>query len=203
MDSYLSKILLILFLFFSSLFANEKLEEIYENILIKYSSIKTYEANFMQENYWKELDTFKQSYGKIYYDSSHMLLDYEEPAGQKLLIVNSAITIYEPSSNQALISNEINMELRPVTFISQYWDISQKELIEENEKSIKIKFITPEKEQIFIHLNDCLITEFLILDEFENSVVYKFSSEKINKQLPENIFQLNLPENTNIIDSRK
>jgi outer membrane lipoprotein-sorting protein len=157
----------------------------------------------MQENYWKELDTFKQSYGKIYYDSSHMLLDYEEPAGQKLLIVNSAITIYEPSSNQALISNEINMELRPVTFISQYWDISQKELIEENEKSIKIKFITPEKEQIFIHLNDCLITEFLILDEFENSVVYKFSSEIINEQLPENIFQLNLPENTNIIDSRK
>ncbi|MCK4311827.1 MAG: hypothetical protein KAW88_03725, partial [Candidatus Cloacimonetes bacterium] len=105
MASYLSKIVLAIFVFSTSLFANEKLEEIYENILIKYSSIKTYEANFLQENYWKELDTFKQSFGKIYYDSSHLLLDYEEPQGQKLLIANSDITIYEPSSNQALISN--------------------------------------------------------------------------------------------------
>ena len=202
MASYLSKIVLAIFVFSTSLFANEKLEEIYENILIKYSSIKTYEANFLQENYWKELDTFKQSFGKIYYDSSHLLLDYEEPQGQKLLIANSDITIYEPSSNQALISNEIDMELRPVKFISQYWDISRKELIEENEKSFKIKFITPEKEQIFIHVNDCLITEFMILDEQENSVIYKFSSEKFNTQLPESIFELNLPEDVNIIDNR-
>ncbi len=202
MASYLSKIVLAIFVFSISLFANEKLEEIYENILIKYSSIKTYEANFLQENYWKELDTFKQSFGKIYYDSSHLLLDYEEPQGQKLLIANSDITIYEPSSNQALISNEIDMELRPVKFISQYWDISRKELIEENEKSFKIKFITPEKEQIFIHVNDCLITEFMILDEQENSVIYKFSSEKFNTQLPESIFELNLPEDVNIIDNR-
>ena len=204
MASYLTKALLVLFLFFTSLFADDQLlEEIYENILIKYSSIKTYEANFLQENYWEELDTFKQSFGKIYYDTSHLLLDYEKPPGQMLLIEGSDIIIYEPSSNQALISNEINMELRPVKFISQYWDISQKELIEENEKSFKIKFITPEKEQIFIHVNDYLITDFLILDEFENSVIYKFSSEKYNIQLPESIFQLNLPENTNIIDDRK
>ncbi|MCK4312498.1 MAG: hypothetical protein KAW88_07170, partial [Candidatus Cloacimonetes bacterium] len=103
---------------------------------------------------------------------------------------------------QALISNEINMELRPVKFISQYWDISRKELIEENEKSFKIKLFTPEKEQIFIHVNDSLITEFMILDEQGNSVIYKFSSEKFNTQLPESIFELNLPEDVNIIDNR-
>lgn len=205
MDSYLSRIVLVIFIFSTSLFADDQLlEEIYENILIKYSSIKTYEANFLQENYWEELDTFKQSFGKIYYDTSHLLLDYEEPPGQMLLIEGSDIIIYEPSSNQALISNEINMELRPVKFISQYWDISQKELIEYNDVNIlEIKLFTSEKEQIFIHVTDSLITQFMILDEQENSVIYKFSSEKYNMQLPENIFQLNLPENTNIIDDRK
>ncbi|MCK4694889.1 MAG: outer membrane lipoprotein carrier protein LolA [Candidatus Cloacimonetes bacterium] len=204
MASYLTKALLVLFLFFTSLFANEQLlEEIYENILIKYSSIKTYEANFLQENYWKELNTFKQSFGKIYYDSSHLLLDYEEPAGQKLLIANCDITIHEPSANQALMSDEINIELRPVKFISLYWHVSQKELIEHDDVNIRIKLFTPEKEQIFIHVNDSLITEFLILDECENSVIYKFSSEKFNIPLPESIFELNLPEDTNIIDNRK
>jgi outer membrane lipoprotein-sorting protein len=63
--------------------------------------------------------------------------------------------------------------------------------------------ITPDKQQIVVQAQDSLITEFSIIDIDENSVTYKFSNEKINKSLPKDIFEITLPEDTNIIDNRR
>lgn len=201
------KILLVLILFISfSVFIlaqDDILNEIYLDLLEKYDSIKTYEADFIQENFWKELDIAKTSYGKIYYDSSFLLLEYMEPEGQKLLVDSISVTIYDAASNQVLISNKNDYELKPISIISDYWENSQKELIENTENGTWIKLITPENEQIFVWIKDNLIIEIQIFDNSENMVKYSFSAEKINKQLSQNIFELNLPEDVNVIDNRQ
>ncbi len=203
MVTYLSKIILIFLFLTISLFADEQLEKIYDNILITYSNIKSYEADFTQQNYWKELDVSKQSNGKIYYNTDCFLMKYNEPTGQLLLIKKDTVTMYDTASQQALISNDMQTELRPMKLISEYWDVSKKELIKSDSISFRIRLITPDKQQIVVQVQDFLITEFTIIDVDENSVTYKFSNEKINKNLPENIFEITLPEGINIIDSRR
>jgi outer membrane lipoprotein-sorting protein len=203
MATYLSKIILIFLFLTISLFADEQLEKTYENILITYSNIKSYEADFTQQNYWKELDVFKQSKGKIYYNTDHFLMKYNEPEGQLLLIKKDIVTMYDAASQQALISNDIQTELKPVKLISEYWDVSKKELTESDSINCKIRLVTPDSQQIEVNIKDFLITEFSIIDIDENSVTYNFSNEKINKSLPKDIFEITLPEGTNLIDNRR
>lgn len=202
MTTYLNKILLFLLLPILLIAGDNTLENIFEDILLTYSVIYTYEAFFVQENYWAEINVDKISEGKLYYDKENLLMDYSQPDGQKLLINKEFMTMYDPIADQAMISDEFDLELRPDKLISHYWDISTKDIIDQFDETIKIKLITPQDENIIITVVNKLVTEFNIVDENGNFVIYKFYDIKINEVLPENIFELTLPDSTNILDTR-
>ena len=202
MATYLNKILLFLLLP-TLLIANEKvLETIYQEVLITYSTIHTYETSFVQENYWEEIDVYKTSEGKLYYNKENLVMDYFIPVGQKLLINKNSMTMYDPISQQAIISDEVEIELRPDKLISHYWDVSDKELIEQFDDTIKIKLVTPEEEKIIITITNSIVTEFNIMDKNKNFVIYKFSDIIINEKLPPTIFVFVIPVDANILDTR-
>jgi len=202
MATYLNRVLFILLLP-TLLFANEEtLESLYEQVLLTYSTINTYETEFVQENYWNEIDVHKTSEGKLYYNKENLLMDYSQPDGQKLQIKENSIIMYDPNTEQAFISDQVDIELRPDKLISHYWDVSDKKIIEEYEDTIKIQLLTPESEIILIMITDSLVVEFNIIDINENFVIYKFSEILINKGLSENVFELEFPENTSVIDTR-
>jgi len=202
MVTYLNKLLLFLLLPTLLIATDNTLENTYENILITYSTAYTYEAKFIQENYWAEINIDKISEGKLYYNKENLLMDYSQPDGQKLLINEEYMTMYDPIADQAMISDEFDIELRPDKLISHYWDISEKAIIDKFDDTIKIKLKTPQEENIIITISNKLVTEFNIVDENGNFVIYKFYNIKINEGLPENIFELTLPESTNIFDTR-
>ena len=202
MVTYLNKLLLFLLLPTLLIATDNTLENTYESILITYSTVYTYEAKFIQENYWAEINIDKISEGKLYYDKENLLMDYSQPDGQKLLINEEYMTMYDPIADQAMISDEFDIELRPDKLISHYWDISEKEIIDKFDDTIKIKLKTPQEENIIITISNKLVTEFNIVDENGNFIIYKFYNIKINEGLPENIFELTLPESTNIFDTR-
>ena len=202
MVTYLNKLLLFLLLPTLLIATDNTLENTYENILITYSTVYTYEAKFIQENYWAEINIDKISEGKLYYDKENLLMDYSQPDGQKLLINEEYMTMYDPIADQAMISDEFDIELRPDKLISHYWDISEKAIIDKFDDTIKIKLKTPQEENIIITISNKLVTEFNIVDENGNFIIYKFYNIKINEGLPENIFELTLPESTNIFDTR-
>jgi outer membrane lipoprotein-sorting protein len=202
MVTYLNKLLLFLLLPTLLIATDNTLENTYENILITYSTVYTYEAKFIQENYWAEINIDKISEGKLYYNKENLLMDYSQPDGQKLLINEEYMTMYDPIADQAMISDEFDIELRPDKLISHYWDISEKEIIDKFDDTIKIKLKTPQEENIIITISNKLVTEFNIVDENGNFIIYKFYNIKINEGLPENIFELTLPESTNIFDTR-
>ena len=202
MVTYLNKLLLFLLLPTLLIATDNTLENTYENILITYSTVYTYEAKFIQENYWAEINIDKISEGKLYYNKENLLMDYSQPDGQKLLINEEYMTMYDPIADQAMISDEFDIELRPDKLISHYWDISEKAIIDKFDDTIKIKLKTPQEENIIITISNKLVTEFNIVDENGNFIIYKFYNIKINEGLPENIFELTLPESTNIFDTR-
>ena len=158
MVTYLNKILLSLLLP-TLLIANDKvLETIYENMLITYSTINTYETFFVQENYWNEIDIYKTSEGKLYYNRENLLMDYSIPPGQKLLINEDFMTMYDPASEQAIISDKVEIELKPDKLISHYWDVSNKMLIDQFDDTIKIKLLTLEEDKIIITISKNIVT---------------------------------------------
>jgi len=202
MVTYLNKILLFILLPILLIASEKSLDTIYEDVLITYSTINTYETYFVQDNYWEEIDVYNSSEGKLYYDKENLLMDYSEPIGQKLLINENNMTMYDPVSEQAIISDKIEIEFRPDKLISHYWDMSEKELIDQFNSTIRIKLLTPEEEKIIITISNNVVTEFNIIDKNGNFVIYKFSDIQINKALPDKIFELILPKGTNIIDTR-
>jgi len=202
MVTYLNKILLFLMLPTLLLSNDQILEKAYSDVLLTFSTAYTYEASCLQINYWEEIDIYKSSVGKLYYDKENFLIDYSQPDGQKLLINEDSMTMYDPVAGQAIISDQFEMELRPDKFISHYWDMSEKELVEQFDNTIKIKLLTPQEENIIITISNKMIIEFDIMDKNKNYVIYKFSDIQINKTLPDKIFELILPKETSIIDTR-
>lgn len=186
----------------SLLRGNEELQNIYQKITQKYSGITSYEADFVQENFWKELDTTKNSQGKIYFDTNNFLLKYSEPAGQILLIDDSGITLFDSVSKQAIITDRSNAELRPDKLIAEYWNNSIKEIKLQEEDFLILKFTTADGSEIYVGLDDYLVTDFRVVDKNGNSVLYVFSEVGVNKKLPPKIFDISLPDDTAIIDNR-
>ncbi|MDP8267764.1 MAG: outer membrane lipoprotein carrier protein LolA [Candidatus Tenebribacter davisii] len=202
MATYLNKIILIVFLPVLLLAKDPGLEQIYNDILLTYSAVYSYESSFEQENYWKEIDINKFSKGMMYYNRENLLMKYSQPEGQILLIDVNSMTMYDPVSKQAILSGDITVAIRPDELIIQYWDKSQKKVIDQFDNTVKIELITPDDEIITITISNKIVTEFSIVDINENYVIYKFYDILINKTLPENIFKLVLPEDINILDTR-
>jgi len=203
MVTYLTKFLLILLLPTLLVAEENLLENIYEDILLTYSTVRNYEADFEQENFWIQMDVDKVSKGKFYYDNDHLLMDYSEPKGQKLLINNKQLTMYDPANKQIVITDEFNIELRPAQLIAHYWDVSEKKIIDQYDGTIKLELSIPEAETVNITIVDKLLKELTLIDPNGNFVMYKFSKIKINEALPDNIFNFVIPEDANVIDTRK
>ena len=125
MVTCLTKCLIIVFISFSGLWGLDKrAEDLKQELLDNYSTIRTFEADFNQQNYWQELDKELNSKGKIYFNNDNLKLDYTKPEGQFLILDSLQVTMYDPSSNQAIISSSSEIDIRPRSIILKYWQDS-------------------------------------------------------------------------------
>jgi len=168
-----------------------------------YSGIETYEADFIQHNYWPELDTSLESKGKIYYNNTNLKLEYSDPEGQFLLLDGLIVTMYEPSSNQAIISAGSEIDLRPGTLISRYWQDSLLVSCEEAGEAVLVVMKTEAGEKVHFLIENKLIIELAYSDLDSNRVTYEFQEEKLNQDLPGGVFEVILPDDVNLIDTRE
>lgn len=178
------------------------LDLIYDKLVTKYLSIHSYSADFIQINIWPDLDISKTSEGKIWYNSNHLLLKYIDPESQFLLINDDLITMYDPISNQLLLSNNFNLELRPDLLIKQYWDISEKVILASDNSTVIVQLYSSEYETIEISLVDFLVTELSFTDPDSNKVRYIFTNPQLNPEISDSVFNFNYPKDCNIIDNR-
>ena len=178
------------------------LDKIYIGVIENYKNITTFQADFVQINYWKELDIEKESLGKIIYNEENLLLKYSEPSGQKMLVTHNTITIYDSLSQNAMISDKAENELRPEKIIEQYWEKSEKKIKHLTATGIIVILIS-DSEELEILFSHSHIMFFKFTDISGNTVKYSFKNIVKNTELNEDVFKLQLPENVNIIDSRQ
>jgi len=179
------------------------LNHIYENMISTYDSVVTFQADFVQENYWPEMEISQSSNGVIYYDSDNLLMEYSNPEGQIMLIDPNNVTIYDAASQQALISPKQAVKLRPIEVIKHYWKISQISILDETEEGMNLRLKVNNGEIVIIKIVNSLVSQISILDVDKNSVTYKFGGMMINEEIPAETFEFKIPEDARIIDNRK
>ena len=142
-----------------------------------FANIKTYQANFTQ--------SVTNPSGKtiIYYgfvdlkQPNKMLWSYTQPIKKYVYMNNQNIIIDEPELEQAIytkLENEINL----LEFLNEPDLVDDKYKLEFNgEKLISIFYI----------------------DQMDNKIMIKLSNIKINKKIPEQLFQFFAPLNYDII----
>jgi outer membrane lipoprotein-sorting protein len=178
-------------------------EDLRKELLENYSTIETFEAEFRQLNYWQELDTELTSTGKIYFDNDNLKLEYSSPAGQFLILDSLQVTMYDPGSNQAIISSSKEIDIRPRSIILKYWQDSLLVSCKRNMNKAEVELRTEAGDQIGFLVENNLITELSYTDTDSNRVIYSFSTIELNKLLPVEIFEVKLPEDVNLLDTRK
>ncbi|HCX72474.1 MAG TPA: hypothetical protein DHM37_02045 [Candidatus Cloacimonas sp.] len=179
-----------------------ELDEVFSQLKQKYADVETYQAEFSQQNYWTEVDIHKTSNGKIFYNNDNLLLSYQQPDGQKLLIDSTKVIMYDPSAEQVLITDKIDTKLRPIEILKYYWEDAEKELVTTKNgynillKKAQNKFITAT-------VKDGWLKIIRIEDNSGNWVEYSFFNEVYNKKISPQIFQIEFDDDVNIIDNRK
>jgi len=195
---------LVLLLISISLLGNTpELDDLKQQLIDHYSEIITYQAEFQQLNYWQELDISKSSSGAITYDRYNLKLDYGDPTGQFLLLDTLSVTMYDPGSNQAFITDSFEMDIRPIALIMKYWGNSVVSILESDENRIKLELNTNAEETIQFTISDNRVIQLTYFDLEKNSVTYSFSNERMNEPLPQGIYLIELPEDVNLIDTRQ
>ncbi|MCK4956167.1 MAG: outer membrane lipoprotein carrier protein LolA [Candidatus Cloacimonetes bacterium] len=193
--------LILIILIFPLLLVAENADSLRLRIVAKYDAIDTFQADFIQQNIWKELDKSFTSKGKIYYDKNNLIMLYAEPDEQILLVTEDLMKFYSPQDAQLMISHNDQINLEPVKILTQYWDNSEITLTNEGENVvITLKYNSGKIEAI---VNNCLIQKISIADLEQNTVSYEFHNQMINEKLPENIFDIQLSDDVNIIDTRR
>jgi outer membrane lipoprotein-sorting protein len=204
MATFLIRLGLILLIGFSSLCCEEINPDILrQNMIDTYSNIDTYKADFIQNNYWEEIDVSLDSAGKIFFDNHNLKLEYNDPEGQFLILDSLMVTMYEPTSNQAIISSSAEIDIRPISLISKYWQDSFLISCDAFDDTTEIVMKTEFEETITFYVKDNWIIQLTYIDLDSNRVTYKFSKAEIDNPLPEHIFEIILPEDVNLLDTRE
>ncbi len=204
MDTCRIKIILTILCAISLLFSAEAdPENLKQKLLDAYSGINTFEAEFVQNNFWPELDKELISYGKIYFDNDHLKLAYTDPEGQFLVLDSLIVTMFDPNSNQAIISASSEIDIRPRSIIKNYWQDSLLVSFQQKLETADIELRTEAGDRISFHTENTLITELTYSDADSNRVTYKFSELRLNQALPENVFDIILPDDVNLLDTRE
>jgi outer membrane lipoprotein-sorting protein len=177
-----------------------ELEELYKMVISNYDNIITYEAELEQSNYWSEIDVSKSSSGKIFYNSDSLFISYLPPDNQQLFVTGNTVIMHDPNTSQAVYMDKSDFYIKPIQIIKSYWQDSQKKLIDDSDAEMIL--LVKGDEELTIIIDNYLIKSVAIKDITGNSVTYKFSNERINHKLPNNIFTPDFPDHTNIIDNR-
>jgi outer membrane lipoprotein-sorting protein len=197
------KISFILFvlLFWNCVFSINQ-EQIKADIITFYSNVKTYEAQFQQTNYWSGANLSRQSTGTLYFNDEKLILSYDEPDNQMLIVENNSVVLYLPNSNQAILSSQIDVLLRPAELIEHFWANANDITSETNTDSLFITLKTKNNEHIKMKFYQNKLIQLQILDADKNKVRYNFQTIKMNKSIKKEILDFELPESVQFIDTR-
>jgi len=200
----------VVFLLISSvIFANGR--ELLQNFLGRNAKINSFQAAFTQKNYWKQQDIVNTSSGVLYTEGENILLEHKDPEHQYMVGTEDELVFYFPERKKLIGSDASYWQffLSPQFLSKEYINFCEYQNYRLNENSttfiLKAKKAIDDLNQIQITFSnqDSLIERFFYEDKYNNEVLFTFSNQIVNEDIPDSTFHLEIPQDVEVIDQRK
>ena len=209
----LNKILLFTLLTLpGTIYAETSEQQALDAIQKEYENILTFEADFTQKSYVKMMNQTQSVKGTVKIKKpGKMKWVYGAPDTQILISDGKNLWLYVPEEEQAtkVPVESIYSSNTPALFLAGKGKLTQSfnvESVSEENRNILINLVPKSEEQglarLILHADkkNYQITGSTVYDKLGNKTEIKFSRARINREIPEEQFQLKTPPGVEILD---
>ena len=180
----------------------------------RYEKTNDLEAGFLQEYIGKVMMRPQRGEGKVYFKKKGMMRwDYKIP-NQKLISNGSTLWYYQPEENQVFVSDIANVlkEKAPLAFLAGEGDLSRdftllnlNNSVSQKEENFILELVPKEpsatisKLVLAVDKKAYYVVQADVFDELGNVTRTRFINIKTNGDLPNSLFQFNIPAGAEVL----
>ncbi len=195
-----------------TLFAETSEQQALDSIQRQYEKVSTFEADFTQRSYVKMMNQTQSVKGTVKIKKpGKMKWVYGTPDTQILISDGKNLWLYVPEEEQAtrVPVESIYSSNTPALFLAGKGKLTQSfnvESVSEENKNILVTLVPKNDDQglarLILHADkkNYQITGSTVYDKLGNKTEIRFSQIRINREIPEEQFQLKTPPGVEILD---
>ncbi len=186
--------------------------DLYQELINKYGQVETFQADLQQTSYYSEIDYTNISQGKIYYNPNNIFIEYTSPKAEKISLSDDLVKIYQVEPDRMIMTyaDSSFVSLNMKYLIERIWNDELVELTEDESYYIVKVELTEQNSianieniEFAIDKKEKIVQKVKYLDNSANEVQVLFSNIRLNEALPDNFWEIETTENTQIIDYRE
>ena len=195
-----------------TLFAETSEQKALDAIQLQYETVSTFEADFTQRSYVKMMNQTQSVKGTVKIKKpGKMKWVYGAPDTQTLISDGKTLWLYVPEEEQAtkVPVESIYSSNTPALFLAGKGKLTRSfnvESVSEENKNILVTLVPKDEDQSLARLalyadkKNYQITGSTVYDKLGNKTEIRFSRIRINREIPEEQFQLKTPPGVEILD---
>ena len=195
-----------------TLFAETSEQQALDSIQRQYEKVSTFEADFTQRSYVKMMNQTQSVKGTVKIKKpGKMKWVYGAPDTQILISDGKNLWLYVPEEEQAtrVPVESIYSSNTPALFLAGKGKLTRSfnvESVSEENRNILVTLVPKNEDQglarLILHANkkNYQITGSTVYDKLGNKTDIRFSRIRINREIPEEQFQLKTPPGVEILD---
>ncbi len=172
-----------------------------------YGTLKTWQADIIQTNYFRQLNRKITYHGRIFYGSERLLIEFSRPHHQRLSIDNSRVQLYDAQTNTVFKTKVLPEfgRINPVDILRHYWNLSTVSITKHDNKTVSVVLI-PQNDPMIKKINtrirrsDWIVEQLSYQDGGGNTVTYDFSNIRINAAISASVWEFRPPSDAQVIE---
>lgn len=181
-------------------------DALYKKLWDAYGSISSFQAAVKQDNYFAQIKKTISYNGNIYSTKGRMVIRFEKPNFQRLMISGGMVDLYDASS-KTVFRSRMQPEfgkMNPVEILQHYWKKSAVTVSAEKGNISQVK-LKPNSDPVIVELTakinhkSGLVESLGYTDANGNRVSYTFSGIKTNAKIPDSVWNYTYPKNVQVV----
>jgi outer membrane lipoprotein-sorting protein len=201
----MKKINLLIILCFGLLWA-QSTDELHKKLNTRYDGLQSFQAEVKQTNYFSQIKQSIVYHGKLYFSPGRMVMHFDKPNVQRLMVSSGNAELYDASSNTILRSKMLPEfgKMNPVEILQHYWSKSEVSIVSKDQNMTTLRLI-PQKDPMIKELTAKIDTKSGLVhslgysDAASNTVSYEFSNIRTNQSIPASVWKFAYPKDVQVI----
>ena len=182
-------------------------DALYKKITSTYGSMSSFQASVKQDNYFAQIKKDISYQGNIYFARGRMVIKYDKPNTQRLMISGGRVDLYDAQS-QTVLRSRMRPEFgkkNPVEILQVYWKKSTVRILSTKANLTEVS-LKPFDDPMIVSMKASInhktgiVQSLSYTDASSNKVTYNFSNIKTNAKIPESVWVFSYPKNVQVVE---